>query len=154
MVARDIMTADVVTLREDATAADAATLLLGSLHDGVPVVGAEGQVVGVVSYEELIRLALPGYLDQVDLSFLPASAEFFPVQANAEIGQTPVTSLMCRESHLVVGPDEPVAEVARLMLSRGVRRVVVVEGGRLVGIIGQGDIVRALVAPLVQPNTE
>ncbi len=154
MVARDIMTSDVVTLRDEATAREAAELLLGSRYDAVPVVNAEREVMGVVSYEDLIRLALPEYLDEVDLSFLPASAQFFPAGDAASLADVKVNSFMRRDYLPVVSPDEPVAEVARVMLKADVRRVVVVDAsGRLVGLVSRGDVVRAIVSPLMHSES-
>ncbi|MGQ9732684.1 MAG: CBS domain-containing protein [Candidatus Zipacnadales bacterium] len=155
MVARDIMTNEVVTISEDATAREAVELLTSVGHGAVPVVNAAHEVVGVISYQDVIRLALPEYLDDVDLSFLPPSAQFFPrVAAGRALGDVPVKEFM-RRGHLPqVSPDEPVAEVARLMLREEARRVVVVDEGKLVGIIARGDVVRAIVSPLIASNSE
>jgi len=149
MVAREIMTTDVVTISEQATAREAADLLLRLRYDAVPVVGGSGEVVGIVSYEDLIRLALPDYLSDVDLSFLPPSAPFLPTTDTAAIAQVPVGSFIRRGRMPEVPPDEPIAEIARIMLRDRVRRVLVMEKGRLVGIIARGDVVRAIVPPLM-----
>ncbi|MBM3472384.1 MAG: CBS domain-containing protein [Armatimonadetes bacterium] len=149
MVARDIMTSEVVTIGEQATAREAADLLLRLRYDAVPVVNAAGDAVGIVSYEDLIRLALPEYLDDVDLSFLPASAPFLPAVDAAAICDVQVASFMRRDRMPEVSPEEPVAEIARIMLRDNVRRVAVMEEGRLAGIISRGDVVRAIVSPLM-----
>jgi len=157
MVARDIMTREVQSVRPEATAKEAAELLLSSGRGAIPVVSEEGAVVGVVSFQDLIRLALPAYLDDVDLSFLPEDAGFFPASGGADcLVDTPVEVFM-REGYLPqVPPTEPVAEIARLMLTKQVRRVVVVEDGNLVGIVSRGDVVRAIVHPAIgsPPETD
>lgn len=51
-----------------------------------------------------------------------------------------VEEAMSRDDLLVARPDDDVDEVMRLMRERQVRRVPVVEGGRLVGIIAQADL--------------
>lgn len=147
MVARDIMTTEVVTISEKATAREAAELLLGAPYDAVPVVNEGGRLVGMVSYIELIRLVLPEYLDEVDLSVLPASADFLPGYSATPIADRQVSSFMRRDPLPQVSINEPVAEVARIMVHENVPRVVVIEDGRLVGIISRGDIVRAIVSP-------
>jgi CBS domain-containing protein len=149
MVARDIMTKEVVTIRDEATAREAADLLAGLAYDALPVVNEANQVVGVVSYRDLIRLALPDYLDDVDLSFLPPSAQFFPKAGGVPIGEVKVVSFMRKDYFPQMAPDEPVAEVARIMITEDVRRVVVVEDGKLLGIISRGDVVRAIVHPAI-----
>jgi CBS domain-containing protein len=153
MTARDIMSKDVVTIKDSATMREAAALLDSSRYGALPVANDQGEVVGVLSYQDLIRLALPEYLDSVDLSFLPASAGFFPKPgAYDNPGDVPVKEIM-RAGYLPeVRPDEPVAEIARIMLKEQVRRVVVVEDRKLIGIITRGDVVRAIVEPVMEPD--
>lgn len=150
MTARDIMSTDLVTLKEDVTVREAVDLLNACDYGALPVVNDQGEVVGVLSYHDVIRLALPEYLDSVDLSFLPASAGFFPNPGEHEnVGDVPVRDVM-RPGYLPeVSPDEPVAEVARIMLNEHARRVVVVQAGKLVGIITRSDVVRAIVQPFI-----
>jgi len=151
MTARDIMSTELVTLNEGATIREAVALLNSTPHGALPVVNDADEVVGVVSYQDVMRLALPEYLDGVDLSFLPASSGFFPKSGEYEsLGEVPVKEVM-RPGYLPeVRPAEPVAEVARLMLKAEARRVVVVENRKLVGIITRGDVVRAIVEPSMQ----
>jgi CBS domain-containing protein len=155
MTARDIMSTDVVMLNEKATIREAVTLLNSTQHGALPVVNDADEVVGVLSYQDVMRLALPEYLDGVDLSFLPASSGFFPKSGEYDsLGDVPVGEVM-RPGYLPeVRPTEPVAEVARVMLKDQARRVVVVEEGRLVGIITRGDVVRAIVQPCIEPRCE
>lgn len=147
VVARDIMATHVVTVQETATARQVAEVLLGSPYDAVPVVDENRRLVGMVSYVELIRLALPDFLDKVDLSFLPPSAGFFPRSDDTQIGDVLVSEFMRRGQLPQVCPEEPVAEVARIMVHEDVRRVVVVEDCQVIGIISSGDVVRAIVSP-------
>ena len=70
------------------------------------------------------------------------------------VAEMPVASFMRRDYLPEVAPEEPVAEVARLMLKHNTRRVCVVEGGRLVGIVSRGDVVRAVVQPAIGEGTE
>ena len=151
MTARDIMATDVVMLNEGATIREAVALLNSTHHGALPVVNDADEVVGVLSYQDVMRLALPEYLDGVDLSFLPASSGFFPKSGEYEsLGEVPVKEVM-RPGYLPeVRPTEPVAEVARTMLKLHARRVVVVENRKLVGIITRGDVVRAIVEPSIR----
>jgi CBS domain-containing protein len=155
MIAREIMSDDVLTLNENATIREAVTLLNSTHHGALPVVNDAAEVVGVLSYQDVMRLALPEYLDGVDLSFLPASSGFFPKSGQYDnLGDVPVKEVM-RPGYLPeVSPTEPVAEVARIMLNEQARRVVVVDNGRLVGIITRGDVVRAIVQPCIEPQCE
>jgi CBS domain-containing protein len=155
MTARDIMTTNVVSVGEEVTVAEVADLLVAHSFDAVPVVDATGRVLGLVSYDDLIRLVLPEFLDDIDLSFLPASAGLFPGAGGREgLGDLKARDVMRRDELQEVPPGEPIAEVARLMLAEGVRRVVVVEEDRLVGIVSRGDIVRAVVHPRLSPDSQ
>jgi len=155
MTARDIMTTNIVTVGEEAPVGEIADLLVAHSFDAVPVVNAASQVLGLVSYDDLIRLVLPEFLDDVDLSFLPASAGLFPGAGGCEgLGDVKAKDVMRRDELQEVPPGEPVAEVARLMLTEGIRRVVVVEEGRLVGIVSHGDIVRAIVHPRLSAGSQ
>ena len=156
MVARDIMTAEVVTVQDQASIREAADLLLSKSYSALPVVNDAGELVGAISYHDLIRLVLPESLDEVDLSVLPTSAGFFPAPARAEaLGDARVGEEMQSEELVSVPPGEPVAEIARLMVTQAARRVVVVENGKPIGVVAQGDIVRAIVHPrLGRPSPE
>jgi CBS domain-containing protein len=74
---------------------------------------------------------------------LTPSSRFTPPGANG--GRT-VREVMTRQV-LCVAPEQSLAEVAALMTNKDVERVPVVRGGRLVGFLTRGDIVRKLIAP-------
>jgi len=154
MTARDIMATDVVTIRETGKACEAADLLIRSGQEALPVVDEGGRVVGFISDRDLMRLALPEFLDEVDLSFLPSSAEFFAPEEGCPVGDVPVASFMRRDDLLEVAPKEPVAEVARIMLTEGAPRVAVVDDDKLVGMIARRDVLRAIMDPLLGSSPE
>jgi CBS domain-containing protein len=60
--------------------------------------------------------------------------------------QKAVGDVMTRQV-LCVAPEQPVAQVAALMINKDVERVPVVRDGRLVGFLTRGDIVRKLIGP-------
>jgi CBS domain-containing protein len=56
---------------------------------------------------------------------------------------------------LTVGPDLPVAAAAQVLDEHGIRRVPVVSGGRLVGLVSRGDLIRALARfPIAPPSPD
>jgi CBS domain-containing protein len=153
MTARDLMTPELAVVHVSATAGEAAQLLLRSGREALPVVDDQGRAVGDISDRDLLRLAVPEYLEAVDLSFLPPSAAFFPPDARTPIGDVKVETFM-RQSHLPeVGPDEPLAEVARVMLVEDAPRVAVVESGQLIGMISPRDLLRAIVLSFQSDGT-
>ena len=123
---RDVMTARVVAVREDATFKEMADILGACRISAFPVVDHAGQVIGVVSEADLlVRLA-----GQDDLMH-PREHDKTAVVASALMTSPPVT----------VGPDQPVQQAARIMYDRRVKRLPVVnDAGRLVGIISRADV--------------
>jgi CBS domain-containing protein len=113
MPVRDIMTREVVTLRPEMRASEAARVLFHHRIHGAPVVDEEGRVVGVLSAMDLI----------------------------GKSGET-VGDLMTREV-IAVQEDTPVTEAGTLMLQHRIRRLPVLRGDRLIGIVTITDVVNA-----------
>jgi CBS-domain-containing membrane protein len=118
---KDVMTTDVVAARSDSSYREMAALLRAHHVSGLPVVDAEGIIVGVVSETDLLT-------------------------RRATAGRT-AAELMTRPA-ITTSPDEFVSTVARLMSRRKLRRVPVVDDqGRLVGIICRSDVLSVFSRP-------
>ncbi|WP_372622523.1 CBS domain-containing protein [Falsiroseomonas sp.] len=144
--ARDLMTVDVVTVPPETPVMAMARLLADRGISAVPVVDGTGKVLGIVTEADLIR-RLAGEVDR-PAGFL--SSLFSDQQREAErYARTHgVTARDVMTPDVVaVEPDILASEVAHLMEERGIRRVVVTEGGRLKGIVSRADLLRALVTP-------
>jgi len=111
-VARDIMSKDVVSLSPGMTIADAADALLHYRIHGAPVVDKAEQLVGMVSFTDL----------------------------SARRGGS-IRDVMSADA-VSVAEDTTVDEIAALMLDQMVRRVPVVSGGRVTGIVSASDIIQ------------
>jgi CBS domain-containing protein len=146
---RDVMTTKVVTVDAGATLAEAAEILTRNRISGMPVV-ANGLLVGVLSEGDLlryIRREVPvweRYMAAEMFLYLPSE----PDLANRlrELRGHRVSTVMSRPA-VTVGADEALDEAAALLLRRRIKRVPVVEDGRLVGIVTRLDLVRALLPP-------
>jgi CBS-domain-containing membrane protein len=101
---------------------------------GLPVVEADGRVVGMLSQRELLQHLLTKYLARGGA----------PAAQPPDVRPRQVRDVMTRQV-LCVSPDQPVAEVAAMMSNKDVDRVPVVSDGRLVGFLTRGDIVRKLI---------
>lgn len=132
---KDIMTADVAAVRSDASYREMTALLRSRRVNGLPVVDAEGIVVGVVSETDLLTRALerePGR---------------WPHRKHATTAELTAGDLMTRPA-VTTSPDEPVASVARLMSARKLRRLAVVDGqGHLAGIVCRSDVLSVFSRP-------
>ena len=117
MIAQDIMTRKVYTIRSDASAQEAAQLLDQHRISGLPVVDEGSDIIGIVTEADIIS--------KVDKEGLRVS----------DIMSTEVTS---------VNEETPVSEIALLLTERKIKRVPVVQDGKLVGIVSRADIVHAV----------
>jgi len=118
--ARDIMTENVVTISPQASIQEAIETLLNQEFSGLPVADKDGKLVGIVTEFALLGLV---YDDRM--------------RGDA------VTKYMTTEV-LTVDVNDPVSKVADLCLVHRVRRVPVMDQGRLVGLIARRDVLRAL----------
>jgi CBS domain-containing protein len=125
--------------------------LLSARVSGFPVVEG-GHLVGVVTRSDLVRTL------SVEQSLGELLAEQSRDLGGAEVGAEPSLELVGRHlgrrveelrvrdvmisSPIAVAPDAPLADVARTLVDRRIHRVLVVEDGRLLGIISSVDFVR------------
>jgi CBS domain-containing protein len=114
MKAREIMTRDVISILDQATVEDAARILARNRISGLPVVNEGGMLMGLVTEHDLI----------------------------AKQGRQ-VTDIMSR-GVITVSPDTEVEAVQHLLTNQRIRRVPVVEDGRVVGIVSRSDLVRQI----------
>ena len=141
-----IMTRDLVTARPQDTMVTLARRLVEHRVSALPVCAADGTLLGIVTESDLIRpLGAPRALDHgwwIDVLLeggeaAPAYLEFLQQEAHS------AADLMTRD---VTTVDEAATapEIAELMQQHAVKRIPVVRGNRLVGIVARADLVRAL----------
>lgn len=135
MKAKDVMTAKVVTLSPDHSVRHAARIMLDHRIGGMPVIDDDGRLVGIVSEGDFLRRSELG---------TPA---FPPGEARDHVkGHSwKVADLMT--SDVVVADEEtPIERFAALMREHGIKRIPVMRGQRLVGVVSRADLLRSLVA--------
>jgi CBS domain-containing protein len=110
---------------------------------GVPVVNADGHLVGFVSDGHLLASALPKYVAEMeDLSFIKESGDAW-VHYLAESADRPVSEVMSTEVSSVESGTSEVA-VAHKMVHDGASSVMVTENGKLVGIVNRLELYAAV----------
>jgi CBS domain-containing protein len=144
---REVMTRDVVTLRPDQPVAEAADVLAGKKIGAAPVVDADGKLVGLLRDEDLIvseaRLHVPTVISFLGADLvLPSSLHRFEHELKKAAGSS-VGDVMITEFP-VAKPDDTLDGLAAEMHGRDITHVPVVDGGKLVGIVARGDLVRFL----------
>jgi len=132
---REIMTESPRSTRADTLLRDAARDMVRSGIGALPVIDAEGLLVGMLSERELMRHML---------SLASINGSIPRPQSGVERARRTVRDVMTRQV-LCVSPDQPLSEVASLMTNKDVDRVPVVQEGRLVGFLTRSDIVRKLI---------
>ena len=145
MKAADVMKAPVIWVKPETTIADAARLMLKHSISGLPVMDEDASVVGMLTESDLLRRAETGTarLRGRWLEFLIApgrlAQEYVAAHAR-KVGEVMSTEVVS------VHPEDDLAEVVRLMQKRRrVKRLPVIENGKLVGIISRADLVSALI---------
>ncbi len=144
--ARNIMTTDVLTVSPETSISELSKLLENRKIGGVPVVDQDGRLVGVITQNDLVErardLEMPPAINILDLHiYLQIPSHLFH-KVEKMLGTT-VGDCMT-ENPVTVAPDTPVSKVAALMAKQKVHTLPVVEGTKLVGIIGKMDLVRAM----------
>jgi len=132
---RDLMTERPRTIGPDAPLRSAVLDMLRAGLGGLPVVDAGDRVIGMLSERELLRDLISHYLPRAGGAVVPLP----PSSARRSVRDVMTRQVLC------VAPEQPLAEVASLMLNKDVDRVPVVKEGKLVGFLTRGDIVRKLI---------
>lgn len=155
MLVQAIMTSPPITVQTSASIAEAARLMLDHRISGLPVVDANGALVGIVSEGNFLRR---GELDTErkrswlsDFLTSPGTIAEEYVRARGrrveDVMTSPVTT---------ISPQSLVSEAVELMERNDIKRLPVMEGGKLIGIIARSDLLRALskLLPAAQASAE
>jgi CBS domain-containing protein len=143
MVARDIMTTRVVTVGPETPVEEVARLLLSHHVSAVPVVDAGGRLAGIVSEGDLMRRPetaterKPSWWLRIIADPDTLAREY--VKTHGRHAGDVMTAKV-----VTVSEDTPVAEIARLLEERRIKRVPVVRDGRVAGIVSRADLLRGL----------
>jgi CBS domain-containing protein/mannitol/fructose-specific phosphotransferase system IIA component (Ntr-type) len=135
LTVRELMSERPRTVGPDVPLRSAVLEMLRAGVGGLPVVDESNRVIGMLSERELLRDLLSHYLPRAG----GANAPQPPAAARRTVRDIMTRQVLC------VAPEQPLAEVASLMLNKDVERVPVVKDDRLVGFLTRGDIVRKLI---------
>lgn len=144
MRASDVMTTQVVTVTPDTTIHAAAKLLADHHISGLPVVDANGAVIGIVSEGDLLHRAEIGTGAQRRawwLELLSSTREL--AQAYTKEHANLVKDVMS-DNVISVAEDTPLGEIADVLERNRIKRVPVMSDGKLVGIVSRANLIRAL----------
>ena len=128
-----VMSSPVITIAPQASIKAAARLLVSCGISALPVTDAKGALVGIVSEADLI---------QIETRPDPR-AQATPIQPTAESAPRTVADVMTRKV-MTVPTDCEVSQAARLMIEAEVKRLPVMDGDRLAGIVSRRDLVKVI----------
>ena len=135
---RDVMSTELVTVQSSTTLRQAAVAMLNAGVSGLPVVDADGRLVGIITEADFVEQEAAH-----DLSYRPRLLDLlFGRGQDALASAETVRDVMTPEVATVLDSDR-LAAAARMMVDRKVKRLPVIDdAGRLVGIISRADVLR------------
>jgi CBS domain-containing protein len=143
MKAADVMVTNVIAVGPDACVQDVARILLSSRISGVPVVGSDGKLLGMVSEGDLMRRVEAGTGRKRPwwLAILTGrevlASEFIKEHSRR------IADVMTRNV-VTAAPDTPLSTIANLLERNAIKRVPIVEDGKVVGIVSRANLLQAL----------
>lgn len=139
---QDVMTRLVVAVEPATPIREVARLLVERGVSGLPVVDAAGAVVGVISEGDLlVKEGGPEAVRHRPLARLFGESRETQ-EALARVEARTAGDAMTSPA-VTIEVDQPITAAAALMVQRGIKRLPVTEGGRLVGIVTRADLMRA-----------
>ena len=114
MIARDFMTRDIITVSPSTKVKNLAMILIKNQISGAPVANKNGKILGIVSEADII----------------------------AKRGKD-AKAIMSKKI-ISVRQDTSLEEIAQLMMTHAIKRLPVMDGGKIIGIISRADIVNAI----------
>ncbi|MFM0136272.1 CBS domain-containing protein [Caballeronia grimmiae] len=153
MLARDVMTSSVVSVKPDTTVHDLAALLVQHRISAAPVVDEDKRVIGMISEGDLLRR------DEIDTEKKPHRRSWWLEMVGTDRGAgayirshaRTVGELMTREP-VCVDEDATLADIASILESHHIKRVPVLRQGRLIGIVSRSNIVQALASAVAEES--
>lgn len=152
MLAKDVMTWNVVTARPEHTVLSTVRKMIDHGISGMPVIDASRQVVGIVSEADLLRRSEIG-------TEKPRTAWRRFLAGPGKLAEDYVRTHGRKVGEIMTVPVETVTETAPLedivamMEKRRIKRVPVVRDGKLIGIVTRMDILRAFTEHLLEEVT-
>lgn len=145
--AEDIMETNIISVTPDTQIPMAVKILLDNHINGVPVVNDKNEVVGILCQSDLVfqqkEVPIPPIFTILD-SIIPLSSSKKLEDNLRKIAATNVEQAMIKNP-VTVTAQTPVSEIASLMVEKHFHTIPVVDGKKLLGIIGKEDILKTMV---------
>jgi len=145
MKARDVMMRPIISVDPDATILQAARLMLQRHISGLPVIDRSGKLVGVLSEGDFLRRSETGTARRHSrwLEFLMGPGRIAADYIHSHGSK--VSEVMSKDVK-AIGEDATVEDIVQLMEKHRIKRVPVLRGGRVVGIVTRSNLMQAMVS--------
>lgn len=144
--AKEIMSKDVITVTPSTTIEELARILVEHRISGAPVVGDSGDLVGIVTENDLInqnkRLHIPTVVRLFDAFIMLDS----PGRIEKEIKKMAAVTVndICTKEVISVSENTTLEDIATIMSEKKVYLIPVVEGKKIKGIVGKMDLIKGV----------
>jgi len=142
MLVRIAMTSGVVTAKKGDSVRSVIEKMIMRHCGSIPVVGDDGDLVGIVTIRDAMLPMYPNFgdyvHDNVHARDFEEMEEGYPKVLSMEVSE------IMTPNPMTVSPDDPVLKAASYMGLRNLRRIPVAEGGKLAGMVSIGDISRSM----------
>jgi CBS domain-containing protein len=143
MKARDVMVSPVITVQSQTSVKEVAKILLEKRISAVPVLNEAGKLVGMVSEGDLMHRSEAGTERQRPWWLrLIAENDMLAADYIKSHGRK-VADIMTRNV-ITAKPDTPLDEIAVLLEKNSIKRVPIVEDGKIVGIVSRANLIQAV----------
>lgn len=144
MQVRDIMTIFPVYIRLGADMRRAAEIISISEVSDLMVIDYDNKFIGVLSEGDLIRTILPSFDEVLQAGGTLNDAFKFFVQKGHDLVNRPIDPLVIHNAITLKTTDD-IAQAALIMVEKQIRRLPVVDDGKLMGTVSRSDICRAVI---------
>ena len=149
---KDIMTKEVISVSPETEITNAAKILLENRINGLPVIDAFGRLIGILCQSDLVAqqkgIPVPSVFTLLE-SFIPLTSMKRIDKEMEKIAALTVKEAMTLEP-VTVSPETDIEDVAKLMVDKKYHTLPVMEGDKVVGIVGKEDVLKTL---LSEPQT-
>lgn len=154
MLAKDVMTTEVVTVTFDTSVSEIAQLLLSFRISAVPVIDENNNIVGIVSEGDLMHRPESDTVKQAGSWWLELLNAPFELASEYYKTHGQQASDVMTKNVIVIDEETPVGEIAQVLEEKHIKRVPVVRDGRLVGIVSRANLLRGLATAKHVPLSE
>lgn len=151
----EIMKTDVYTVSDEATIKDVLQVLVESKTSGLPIVNAKQQVVGFISDGDIMKFIAkqnPRIIDMTSFITVWYDTESFEKKLH-DLMELSVMELATTKL-VSVDTDYDIDEVAKVLGEKKIKKVPVLEDGKLAGVISRSDILRYILGVYLERDAE